>query len=34
MRLSITELKDYLACPQLAHNLHILRRGPLRSRPR
>lgn len=27
MRVSISQVKDHLLCPQLAHNRHVLRRG-------
>lgn len=28
MKTNVSMLKDYLKCPQLAHNLHVVRRGP------
>ena len=31
MKISVSMLKDYLKCPQLAHNIHVERRGPERK---
>jgi hypothetical protein len=28
MKVNVSLMRDYLKCPQLAHNLHVLKRGP------